>query len=143
MKGESPPPAKKPLPVPSLGLLKLGHQAVVGAIWQVRFGLFSNWNCGGGWLLAKLTGVTSYAKPAPPRTAHLPCPRGSQAKPKRGAKLFLSALGARKNNPRAGSSAIASKACNASSRGTLLNSYRKPRFRTRRGVTLTSSCTNP
>src|ERR1700730_1747857 len=107
---KSPPPARKPTPV--------GHQAGAPGNEQVMAGFCSVCSCGGRLLMAKLLGMTSYEICAPPRTAHRPRPVGSQANPKCGPKLLVSDLGLRKNNPAAGSSAMALRACLASSRGT-------------------------
>src|SRR5215468_2241427 len=121
----SPPNCRNPCPAVGLvGLagLNVAHHCGAPASAHVRTGFCSDCNWGGKLLLAKLFGTTSYARPAPPRTAHLPFPRGSQAKPNLGAKLLVSGFGARKNSPSAGSSEIPLMACKFSSRGTPLYS---------------------
>src|SRR5258705_2761386 len=121
----NPPNCRKPCPAAGLvGLagLKFVHHWGAAASAQVSPGICSDCNCGGKLLIAKLFGLTSYARPAPPRTAHFPFPRGSQAKPSLGAKLLMSGFGARKNSPIAGSSETALMACKFSSRGTPLYS---------------------
>src|SRR6267154_4153336 len=103
-----PPPAKKPWPeLTTVGLgSQVLHHAGLPESAHVIAGFCSVWSCGGRLLIAKLLGVTSYAIPAPPRMAHLPWPVGSYANPRRGAKLLISGLGARKKRPSAGSSEI-------------------------------------
>src|ERR1700720_480607 len=121
----NPPNCRKPWPAVGLvGLAasKVAHHCGAPASAQVSPGFCSDCNCGGKLLIAKLFGMTSYARPAPPRTAHFPFPWGSQAKPNLGAKLLVSGFGARKNSPLAGSSETPLMACKFSSRGTPLYS---------------------
>src|SRR5262245_7433177 len=87
--------------------------------------------------------------PKPPRSDHFPLPVGSNAKPRRGAKLFLSDLGARKINPfgrycdvQLGQSAILFNCCRVERYGTPNHSYRSPRFNVKRGIGFQSSWKN-
>src|ERR1700676_527291 len=140
----SPPPARNPCPeLTTLGLEShVAHQAGLPGRPQVMAGFCSVCSSGGNALIAKLLGITSYATPAPPRIDHLPLPVGSNAKPSRGAKLFLSGLGARKKMPSAGSSAMALSVCRLSPSGTPTYSYRNPALMVSREVSFQSSCAN-
>src|SRR6267142_5337827 len=71
----------------------------------------------------------------------LPFPLGSNAKPTRGPKLFLSVLGSPKViTP--GTLEIALRVWVLAPTGLVQYSYRRPKFKVSRGVTLKSSCTN-
>src|SRR5258708_23232934 len=108
-----PPPARKPEPDPH-------HAGGLGSP-QVISGFCSVCNCGGSDNKGKFCGVTSKETPNPPRTAHLPLPVGSKAKPMRGMKLFVSVVGSRKSYT-PGMLEIAFSFCNFTSAGLLVHS---------------------
>ncbi len=72
-----PPPARNPCPESVRLLFHVAHHAGAPTKAQVTAGDCSVCNSGGRALIAKLLGITSYAIPAPPRTAHFPRPVGS------------------------------------------------------------------
>src|SRR5215471_1152766 len=108
-----PPPARKPDPD--------AHQAGGFGNPQVMPGFCSVCSCGGSDSKGKFCGVTSNDTPKPPRTAHLPLPVGSHAKPIRGMRLLVSVVGSRKSYT-PGRVEIAFRACFFTSAGLLVHS---------------------
>src|SRR5262249_53758327 len=101
--GRSAPPLMNPMfeniTVPPAGLVGFepakAHQEGAGLSVHAFDSRFSAWSCGGSCRSGRFPKIRSCATPMPPRSEVLPSPKMSQAKPKRGAKLFLSDFGLR------------------------------------------------
>src|SRR5258708_24543182 len=133
----NPAPARKLWPgVAPIRPFSLAERHVgVGVSVQADGSFSSLCNCGGNVIEAKFWNFQPYDTPKPARTAVLPSPRGSHARPTRGPKLFLSVFGLPKViTP--GTLEIAFRACVSSPTGLVQYSYLIPRLSVRHGFNL-------